>query len=69
MTGTPVAGSVRVCTSMPQPTPQYEQAVRVDASSAGQPAGGGDRPTCSPAWRARACIRRNTNHVTKAQTT
>jgi hypothetical protein len=29
MTGRPVSESVVVCTSMPQPTPQYEQAVRV----------------------------------------
>ena len=29
MTGRPVSASVLVCTSMPQPTPQYEHAVRV----------------------------------------
>ena len=29
MTGTPVAGSARVSTEIPQPTPQYEHAVRV----------------------------------------
>ena len=31
MTGLPESGSVAVCTSMPQPTPQYEQAVLVTA--------------------------------------
>jgi hypothetical protein len=31
MTGSPVAGSGRVCTVIPQPTPQYEHAVRVVA--------------------------------------
>jgi hypothetical protein len=32
MTGLPEPESVVVCTSMPQPTPQYEHAVRVTAT-------------------------------------
>ena len=70
MTGTPVAGSVRVSTEIPQPTPQYEHAVRVVIRR--QPAAAPARAPgrcVRPRAPARACIRRNTNQVTNAQTT
>jgi hypothetical protein len=45
MTGRPLAGSGLVCTSIPQPTPQYEHAVRVSVLWSSRAAIGYPAPT------------------------
>ena len=59
-----------VSTSMPQPTPQYEHAVRVvHHAVSGRGTGAGGRGRCARRSVRRSCIRRNTTQVTMAQTT